>query len=69
MTGTIKGHCFTNIDNLKRESWPTVFSCKPERGDRVQSASGKSILRVVSVTHTTNKDGEPELKVELHIIR
>ena len=57
----IEGYCFTNIDEYKRETWPTAFAWPPQSGEWVQSESGK-ILKVVKVTHTV----EGKLRVELH---
>jgi hypothetical protein len=46
----IRGRCRTNIDEYKREEWPSVFVAVPRRGEWVQAKSGK-VLTVVMVTH------------------
>lgn len=64
--------CFTNIDEYKREEWPTDFVFPPQVGNYVQSDSGKW-LKVVSITHCYRKDTfhdldvtGPYVKIELH---
>ena len=47
----IKGHCFTNLDEGKRDQWPEEFVSVPRIGDRVEAKSGRT-LKVVDVTHT-----------------
>ncbi len=61
----IHGDCFTNLDDYKRESWPTAFVAVPRIGDRVQASSGRS-LKVVGITHTEPRRDEPLLKIELN---
>lgn len=51
----IKGHCTTNLDEYRTEHWPKVFAGIPDKGDYVESASGK-LLHVVQITHTTRPD-------------
>jgi len=51
----IKGICVTNIDDYKRETWPTEFVAVPQKGECVCAKSGK-FLRVARVTHTMGKD-------------
>ena len=43
--------CRTNLDNYKREVWPTEMACRPAVGDRVRAESGNSLC-VVGITHT-----------------
>lgn len=60
----INGYCKTNLDDYKREDWPTKFVAVPRVGDWVESKGGK-ILAVVKVTHRMVA-GEPSIAVELH---
>jgi len=46
----IEGYCRTNLDEYKREEWPTVFVAVPRVGEWVQSKSNK-ILKVCRVVH------------------
>jgi hypothetical protein len=50
--------CFTNIDAMKGEKWPTFSEgLRPRVGELVQSVSGKT-LRVVAITYR-EQVGEP----------
>lgn len=60
----IYGRCTTNLDNFKREQWPTIFAKVPDKGDQVVSRSGKQ-LAVVEIRHA-EQDGLPYIIVELH---
>ena len=68
----IKGYCSTKLDNYKFEEWPTEFVVAPQKGDCVQSKSGK-FLQVVGITHLIGKielgdglfDSGPMIKIEL----
>jgi len=69
----------SNLDGFNRHQWPDKVTCKPEKGDLVESVGGK-LLRVASVIHTTTNDPEyvprvgrmrrmmPCLKVELTVM-
>lgn len=64
--------CFTNLDEYKRETWPTELCAVPLVGHWVAARSGKK-LRVVSITHREelrdfDESGEwaSILDVELH---
>ena len=58
--------CFTNIDDLNREEWPTEFACRPMIGDTVRSAIGVQ-LKIVQIIHTVHRQGrEAHLMIELH---
>jgi len=46
----IEGYCRTNLDDSKREEWPTVFVAVPQKGDRMKSKNGKE-LKVCGITH------------------
>lgn len=69
----IKGFCHTNLDDYKREEWPTVFCCPPREGDCVLSKD-RQLLKICRITHTTEprtyqhpEDGViPVLDIELH---
>lgn len=69
----INVRCRTNLDNMEKEVWPTQMVCRPEKGDRVESKSGK-ILIVVSITHKMlsatisidNNENRCYLEVELN---
>ena len=75
----MKVHCFTYLDEFKREQWPSELAARPLVGDIVESGSGMK-LKVVSITHSMspnrqydenmfgNTTPEPILKVELHKI-
>ena len=56
-----KIHCRTNLDDFKRETWPTKLFHRPLIGESIESRSG-SRLKIVSVTHLFNG----ELSLELH---
>lgn len=61
----IKGYCHTNIDQYKREEWPTEFVAVPLVGDSVEAKSGKT-LRVCAITHKMSPLAkEPMVKIEL----
>ena len=62
---SISAYCHTNLDAYKREQWPGSFLIAPKIGDRIESGSGKW-LKVVGLTHSMTKDGQPHLSVELH---
>lgn len=47
----IKGSCFTNLDEGRRDQWPKEFVALPRIGDSVEAESGRT-LKVVDVTHT-----------------
>jgi hypothetical protein len=79
LTMTIRGICFTNLDDYGRVAWPTTFVAIPHVGDRVEGRipdddKMRPSLRVVAVTHREVKvaDGargpayEPQIRVELH---
>jgi len=55
---TIKGECYTNLDEYHREHWPTMFVAVPRVGEVVQAESGK-LLRVVRVTHCVRAVKKP----------
>jgi len=59
--------CTTNLDDYKREEWPTGFVTCPRIGDRVESKSGK-ILSVVGITHRFPQysNSLPTIQIELH---
>lgn len=66
--------CRTNIDDYRGKEWPTVFACRPVKGDAVQAKCG-AVLHIVGITHNQRKvdscDGisaywEPYLIIELH---
>lgn len=64
--------CRTNIDEARRETWPTDFLTCPRVGDYVQARSGYR-LKVVEITHGMrinrsmgHDDFEPYIEVELH---
>lgn len=74
----IRGHCFTNLDEWKREEWPTVFAAVPRVGECVRATS-RRYLKVVRVTHYEHREMnpigaiqspypriEPRIEVELH---
>lgn len=70
----IRGRCRTNLDDCKREEWPTSFVAVPRKGERVEAKSGRSLV-VVSVTHTVGALGhafpgqsvsDPYILIELH---
>lgn len=63
---TIRGRCFTNLDDYKLAEWPTRFVRAPVRGERVQ-ATGREpwSLCVVGITHCEDAEG-PWLRIELH---
>lgn len=68
----IRGFCVSNLDEAKREEWPTSFVAVPRVGDRVEAKSGAS-LAVVSVTHClvasedqTMRFSRPAVRIELH---
>jgi hypothetical protein len=64
----IAGLCFTNLDDFANVDWPTLFVAVPRVGERVQGRRGTNIpsLKVIAVTHIMNRDGKPEIRVELH---
>jgi len=69
----IKGTCFTNDDDLRTKTWPSMFVAVPVAGDLVE-AKDKTTARVVRITHTMSDygfvssidgDGEPMIHVEI----
>lgn len=66
----ITGHCFTNLDEYRREEWPTCFVAVPRVGERIEAKESERSLRVVCVTHCERTSGAsrgmPTLKIELH---
>ena len=46
----IKVKCQVWLDDYKREEWPEYFDCRPEKGDRVCSKSGRELM-INSITH------------------
>lgn len=60
----IKGFCFSNLDEFMSGEWPTEFACRPEKGDWVESKTGK-LLVVYGIYHKMI-DGEAVLKIELN---
>lgn len=48
----MKVRCRTNIDDFKREIWPTELCCRPLKGDKVQSKNGR-VLSIVDITHAS----------------
>ena len=65
MENLITGRCHTNLDDYNRDKWPTVFLCRPQVGDTVESKRGRT-LKIVQITHSMNNVGEPLLFIELH---
>ncbi len=75
----IKGHCKTNVDKFKTETWPTQFVGIPRKGDWVESENGR-LAKVVGITHKMAKMTHattpiqtitklmPQIVVELHSI-
>lgn len=61
----IKGHCVTNIDDVRCPV--TSFVAVPRIGERVAVLyKGHSdTMPVVQVTHYEDVDGQPRIKVEL----
>lgn len=60
----IEVRCFTNLDEYKREEWPTKLPGVPVVGHWMSARSGK-LLAIVNITWQF--DGT--LRVELHQIR
>ena len=63
----VRGHCVTNLDEYKWESWPIVFCHVPAIGDHVQSKSGRT-LKVVGIMHCQREESceqVPYIIVEL----
>lgn len=50
----IKVFCYTNLDDFKKEEWPSHFTCRPEVGDKVASKSGK-VLTIKTICHAERK--------------
>ena len=50
----IRVKCLTNLDDFKKEIWPTEMEARPMLGDLVRSEGGK-MLEVASIIHTTYK--------------
>jgi hypothetical protein len=62
---TIKGYCTTNLDDYRREEWPTEFVAVPTPGQWVEAKS-KNMLKVVNVTHKYDwMKKEPYILVDL----
>ena len=62
--------CRTNLDNMEKEIWPTEMTCRPQKGDYVESKSGR-ILTIVGITHKMGNHilGEvrhPYIEIELN---
>ena len=47
----IKGVCKTNVDALRRVSWPTTFAALPRKGDLVEGYNTGVVAKIVSVWH------------------
>lgn len=67
---TIKAICHTNLDAYKSEEFPKEFVAVPNKGDYVESKTGK-LLKVVQITHIFTKQQAgaiqyPYIRVELH---
>lgn len=77
MAELISARCFTNLDEYRREKWPSKFVAIPRIGDRIEAKSGK-VLKVVSITHKMDEQkametsrgatyvSVPYIKIELH---
>lgn len=69
MIGTIRGHCFTNLDDFKCTEWPDRFVAVPRKGERIQGKGPgyrtRPSLAVVGVTHCMDHEG-PYIAIELH---
>jgi hypothetical protein len=70
----IKGYCFTNLDDYKKEDWPDKFCIEPQIDHKVRSKSG-IVLYIAVITHCIAdcdlymmniKKDEPYLRIELH---
>lgn len=65
----ISARCHTNLDDYRTDVWPGVFGAIPNKGDYVMAQRSGRVLRVVSVTHTSDTiegDERPRIIVELH---
>lgn len=66
----VKISCYT-IDENSRNSypinWPTVFPCKPEIGDKIESLDCKNIGIVTDIIYKTDSNGK--IYAELHLSR
>lgn len=60
----VKVICHTTLDVGQLETWPSVMY-NPQIGDSVKGKTGL-ILKIVSIIHHVNKDGEYELLIELN---
>ena len=56
--------CRTNLDEFKREWWPTKLVVVPRIGEGVRSLNGV-VLFVCAITHSQSADG-PTVELELH---
>lgn len=75
----VRGICHTNLDEYKREQWPTKFCQCPDVGTYIRARSGRE-LRVIRITHSEASheisevgstfslkvDTFPQIEVELH---
>ena len=61
----ITGKVTTNVDNLKKEKWPTQFVEVPKIDSYIESESKKK-LKVVSITHCYPilKTDNPYIEIE-----
>ncbi len=50
----IEGYCRTNLDDYKKQNWPTEFVSVPKEGDRVR-ADDRSSLKVCGITYVMIK--------------
>jgi len=66
---TIKGRCYTHLDDFQAVDWPTAFVALPRIGDRVEGKGEaprtRPTLHVVGITHRV-RDGEPTVEIELN---
>ena len=60
-----------NLDGYYKEQWPTEMVCRPQKGDLVESESGK-VLKICGITHSVirgsldpQSEKEPILLIEL----
>ncbi len=45
----VKVHCFTNLDDFKRQEWPNNLVAVPRVGDHVEAKS-RMCLRIAAIT-------------------
>ena len=65
MNNYIYAKVFTNLDDYKFETFPHYFVAVPRLGERIEAKSGKT-LKIVGITYTQSKNGEPNIIVELN---